>query len=93
MSDKIYWSLIGLFLLWNFISFLMMGVDKHRSKKGRWRISEKTLILSAFFFGGIGSFMGMKVFRHKTKHWYFRLLLPFFALLQISAWCYLYFKF
>lgn len=93
MIEKLYWSLLGLLLLWNLCTFLMMGIDKRRSKKGAWRISEKTLLLSALVFGGIGAFLGMKIFHHKTKHWYFRLLLPLFVVLQIAAWTYLLIRF
>ncbi len=45
--------------------------DKHRAQKGQWRIPEKVLLGFGFFGGSIGALIGMKVFRHKTKHWYF----------------------
>ena len=83
MKEQLFWITIALFILWNFITFVMMGLDKHRAKKGAWRISEKALLLSSFFFGGIGGFFGMRVFHHKTKHWYFKLLMPFFGILQV----------
>ena len=72
-------------LLMSFISFCLYGIDKWKAQHNRWRISEKTLLLSAVFFGGIGAFLGMRVFRHKTKHWYFRLLVPLFSLLQMAV--------
>lgn len=53
-----------------------MGIDKHKAKQGQWRISENTLITSAFLMGGIGATMGGYVFRHKTKKTKFRILLP-----------------
>ena len=70
--------LIGLVLLgvWNLITFFMMGLDKHKARKQKRRISEKTLLLSAFFMGAVGAGAGMMVFRHKTLKWKFRILVP-----------------
>ncbi|PFG14181.1 DUF1294 domain-containing protein [Bacillus sp. es.036] len=49
-------------------SFIIMGVDKRRAKKSARRISEKTLWLFIVIGGSIGGYLGMKRFRHKTKH-------------------------
>ena len=68
----------------NIIAFCLYGIDKKRAKKGQWRISEKTLLLSAVFGGSIGALLGMYVFRHKTKHWYFKYGLPAILILQIA---------
>ena len=73
-------------LLLSLIAFCLYGIDKWKAQTGRWRISEKTLLLSAFFFGALGAFLGMQIFRHKTKHWYFRILIPFFLILQIAVY-------
>ena len=67
------------------ISFLMMGWDKRCAKRGSWRVSEKALFLSAILLGAVGGTIGMKVFRHKTKHWYFKVFFPALAVLQIAA--------
>ena len=80
--SKELWQLLGLYLLCvNLSAFFLMGTDKRRAKKDRWRISEKTLFLPVVLGGGLGGILGMKVFHHKTKHWYFRLGFPaiFFA--------------
>jgi len=66
------------------VSFLMMGWDKRCAQKGRWRVSEKALFLSAILMGGVGGVIGMKVFRHKTKHWYFKVFFPLLAAVQIA---------
>ena len=80
-----YWQFPALaILLISFISFCLYGIDKWKAKRGSWRISEKALLLSAFFFGGVGAFLGMRIFRHKTKHWYFAVVVPLFAVLQIA---------
>jgi len=72
-------------LAWNLIIFIMYGVDKRKAKKGKWRISEKTLITMAFFMGSIGAVFGVLAFRHKTKKWRFRLLLPLAVLVNIGV--------
>ena len=72
-------------LVWNLIVFLLYGTDKGRAKTGNRRISEKTLLLTAFLMGGVGAFLGMVLFRHKTKHWKFKILLPLFVVLNIVA--------
>jgi uncharacterized membrane protein YsdA (DUF1294 family) len=65
----------GLFI-WNLTTFILMGVDKQKAVKNKWRISEKSLFLCAFVMGGIGVLTGMELFRHKTKHLSFRILIP-----------------
>lgn len=70
-------------LIMNLIAFCLMGVDKRRAKRGAWRIPEKTLFLVTALMGGIGGTAGMLFFRHKTKHWYFRLGFPALMMLQI----------
>lgn len=71
----------------NIIAFLMYGIDKSRARRGKWRISEKTLIGIAVIGGSIGALLGMLVFHHKTKHWYFRFGIPAILLIQgILIW-------
>ena len=71
-------------LLINAAAFVLMLVDKHRARKNRWRIPERTLILSAAFGGSIGALLGMYTFRHKTKHLKFTLGIPAILIAQIS---------
>lgn len=56
----------------NLAAFLAMGIDKSRAKKNRWRIKESTLFLIVLLGGGLGGIAGMRIFNHKTRHWYFR---------------------
>ena len=70
---------------WNLIVFCVYGLDKYKAKKDKWRIPEKTLLLLTFFFGGLGAFLGMRVFRHKTKHRLFTIGVPLCLLLNIAA--------
>ncbi|MBQ9832798.1 MAG: DUF1294 domain-containing protein [Clostridia bacterium] len=67
----------------NIISFGAMGVDKWLAKAKKRRISERTLLLLAAFFGGVGAFLGMNLFRHKTKHLKFKIGIPLLILLNI----------
>lgn len=69
--------------VWNLIVFLMYGIDKLKAIKNKWRISEKTLLISAFLLGGVGAFFGMRIWRHKTQHKLFKVLIPLFAILTI----------
>lgn len=66
------------------VGFLTMGSDKKRAEKKRWRIPEKTLFLIAILGGSLGSVLGMQLFRHKTKHWYFALFMPLILLAHIA---------
>lgn len=77
------WGAIGaVTLIMNLAAFILMGVDKHKAKKDKWRIPERTLFLVTGLMGGLGGTLGMFHFRHKTKHWYFRFFFPLFAVLQ-----------
>ena len=71
-------------VLWNILTFALYGMDKAKAKANKWRISEATLIGFAFLMGGIGSLFGMSVFRHKTQHIKFKLLVPIGAILNIA---------
>mgnify|MGYP000000208541 CR=1 FL=1 len=68
--------LILLMVIWNLIAFVMMGMDKRRAIKDQQRISEKTLLTSAFIMGAVGIGAGMLVFHHKTAKTRFRIGLP-----------------
>ena len=67
------------------IGFCSMGIDKAKAKKGAWRIPEKTLFAIAILGGGIGSWIGMQFFRHKTKHWYFKYGIPAICIFELIA--------
>ena len=68
----------------NLLAFALMGIDKAKAKAGAWRIPEKTLFLVTALFGGLGGTLGMCFFRHKTKHWYFKLGFPALLVVQIA---------
>ena len=56
------------------LAFVFYGADKLKAKQGAWRVPEKVLLSLSFFGGAPGGILGMLLFRHKTKHWYFRLV-------------------
>ena len=67
----------------NLVGFFAMFLDKQKAKRGKWRIPEKTLFLLAIIGGSLGTTLGMHVFRHKTKHWYFKFGMPMILIVQI----------
>ena len=89
---------MGMYGLWlyllliNLVALVVYGVDKRRAKKGKWRISETTLFLVALIGGSVGAIAGMYLFRHKTKHWYFRIGLPVILVAQLVLTGWLLFK-
>lgn len=67
----------------NCTSFITMGVDKYKARKRTWRIPESTLFVLALIGGSIGSIVGMHLFHHKTRHWYFLYGMPAILIVQI----------
>jgi uncharacterized membrane protein YsdA (DUF1294 family) len=78
------WFIVVYMIITNIMGFAIMGVDKRKARNGEDRISEKTLWFWAVIGGGTGSFLGMKHFRHKTKHGAFKWGLPILMILQIG---------
>lgn len=68
----------------NLVAFVVMGVDKRRARKGRWRVRERTLWLFAICFGALGSTLGMWFFRHKTRRPAFFVGFPTLLFVQIG---------
>lgn len=66
------------------VSFFMMRYDKQCAKQGKRRVPEKTLFLAAALFGAAGGTAAMFIFRHKTKHWYFKLFFPLMMVVQAA---------
>ena len=76
----------------NLVTFAVYGIDKRRARRGAWRVPEKTLFLLPLLGGSIGALLGMRVFRHKTKHWYFVWGVPAILLAQIALAAWLLYK-
>ncbi|MCE2058043.1 DUF1294 domain-containing protein [Streptococcus thermophilus] len=64
--------LLSVLLVWNLVILSVYGLDKHKAIQYKRRISEKSLLLQTIIFGGIGAFLGGRLFRHKINKWYFK---------------------
>ena len=86
MGIYILYYLIGI----NAIAFVVYGIDKLKAKKGKWRISESTLLLLAIIGGSIGAWFGIKVWHHKTLHKKFKYGIPLIVIIQIAIAIYIF---
>lgn len=68
----------------NVVAFFAYGIDKWKAKHSKWRISEAKLIWLSVFGGSVGAWLGMKAWRHKTKHNKFKYGVPLILIAQIS---------
>ncbi|MBQ3105548.1 MAG: DUF1294 domain-containing protein [Lachnospiraceae bacterium] len=89
--DVILW-LITYLLTINLIGFFAMGLDKRKARKHTFRIPESTLLMLAVIGGSVGTLLGMYLFRHKTRHWYFAYGLPAILGLQLILLLFLYYS-
>ena len=69
-------------LIINIVSFVAYGWDKLKARKGKFRISERSLLMPALFGGSIGALLGMHLFRHKTRKIKFVLGIPLIFAVQ-----------
>lgn len=81
---------IAYFIIINCVGITVMGVDKSRAVHHGWRIPEKTLFFVSIMGGSIGTWLGMYLFRHKTRHWYFVVGMPLILLMQAAAMVFYY---
>ena len=86
-------NIIIYLLIINLLSFLSMGIDKWKAKRGAWRIPEQTLISLVLLGGGIGGIIGMYLFKHKTKKPRFYIRFPVILILEIIISIYIMVKF
>lgn len=81
---------IAYVLLMSLTDFVLMGLDKRRSRRpGVRRVPERTFFLLALLGGSPGAIAGMYCFRHKTRHWYFVVGMPAVLILQAAAVVYI----
>ena len=69
--------------IWNIVVFFIYGLDKLFAKLDMWRISERTLLVSSLLLGGVGAFLGMKIWHHKTRHKSFVITVGFSLIVTI----------
>lgn len=67
----------------NILAFVLYGIDKRKAKKKRFRIPERTLLWMARIGGGIGSWIGIMLFHHKTKHTKFKIVVPLWTVIWL----------
>lgn len=78
-------SVLVYLILVNLAGLILMGFDKFMAKMGKTRIPEKSLFLTALIGGSIGIWLGMQIFRHKTRHAQFVIGIPIIFILQLAA--------
>ncbi|MFJ7974657.1 DUF1294 domain-containing protein [Peribacillus sp. NPDC096379] len=85
-------ALIIYLLAINVATYITMGHDKKKARNREYRISEQTLWLLAFFGGATGGYVGMKHYRHKTKHVSFKRGFPILMIIQVAMVAYWFLK-
>ena len=83
-------ALLVYFICVNIVGAAVFAYDKHCARKGKFRISERSLFLLAFFGGATAMWITMHAVRHKTLHKSFRIGLPLLSLLQLFGLAYLF---
>ena len=73
----------------NIATFLLYGIDKYKAKKGRWRISEATLLMIAVIGGSIGAWSGLRLWHHQPMHKKFKYGIPLIIILQVALAVYM----
>jgi len=68
----------------NALGLVLFGIDKWKAKHAKWRISEPTLLAIAAIGGSIGSWIGMKMWHHKTLHKKFKYGIPLIMMVQFA---------
>ena len=66
--------ILGALTVSNLLSFGLFVSDKRRAVNRRRRIPENTLLLTGAV-GGLGACLAMNLFRHKTRHPRFQILM------------------
>lgn len=82
--------LFYIFLAINGYAFFLMGWDKRKARKNKWRTRERKFFILAFLGGALGIYAGMKFFHHKTLHNSFRYGIPILILINLLFGKFLY---
>ncbi|MHA6252066.1 DUF1294 domain-containing protein [Oceanobacillus sp. CAU 1775] len=85
-------SLFAYIAVVNIITFYLMRIDKQKAIKNQFRIPERTFFLLSILGGAIGTYIGMKLFRHKTKHARFTVGIPILIVLNIGLFIYAFYN-
>lgn len=84
MVINMIYFVIGYLFCLNVAGLASMGMDKRKAIRHQWRIPEATLFLIALLGGSLGSIVGMQLFRHKTRHWYFVWGMPAIFFIELA---------
>lgn len=84
MTNQLLIAIIIYLTVINTLTFFLYGIDKWKSKRAKWRISEAALIWLALFGGSLGAWLGMKTWHHKTQHRKFKYGIPFILILHLA---------
>ena len=84
--------LIYLFLI-NMIAILAIALDKSAARNGEARVKESSLLVVAAIGGGIGMYVAMRIFHHKTRKNKFMIGIPAMVLTEIGLLIIFYFNF
>ena len=90
---KLYEIVLYYLLTINIFTMYTFFLDKSKAKNHKWRVKERTLFLLSIMGGSLGALLGMKLFKHKTKHWYFKYGIPAILVIQIALMIYLIIKY
>ncbi|MBH5316474.1 DUF1294 domain-containing protein [Paenibacillus sp. GSMTC-2017] len=69
----------------NVYGFILMGQDKSKAKRRARRVPEKHFFLISAVGGALGTWYGMKKWRHKTQHRTFTIGIPLLLVVNISV--------
>ncbi|WP_232334496.1 DUF1294 domain-containing protein [Oceanobacillus sp. AG] len=85
-----YDSMLVYVLVVNIFTLFLMRIDKQKAIKQQFRIPERTFFLLSFLGGALGTYIGMQLFRHKTKHASFTVGIPVLIIWNAGAFIYLF---
>lgn len=89
LNGELYSLLTTYLVIINVLGFLMFGYDKLKAKRSGWRIPESRFLFIGLLGGAAGIYLGMKLFRHKTRHNLFVFGIPVLMVLNIVMFYYL----
>lgn len=78
-----YKALITYLVAINLLGIIVTVADKKKAIKGKYRIPELDLWLIALLGGSLGTYIAMKIVRHKTKHKNFMIGIPIIIIIQL----------
>ena len=78
-----YKELITYLVAINLLGIIVIVADKKKAIKGKYRIPELDLWIIALLGGSLGTYIAMKIVRHKTKHKNFMIGIPIIIIIQL----------